>query len=177
MLVLLFNLCGYRLVIDYMQQQHDEKLTAQLDNEEYANEDLISIKTALSMPYYTATMDFERVDGSIRIDGVEYNYVKRRIINDSLELLCLPNTVKQKLQTAKSDFFKISNDLQRPESNKKAANIIKTALPEYCETLLSYSLRPLHAPKQKYPFSLFQFTPSRFALVQEQPPETMPLAA
>jgi hypothetical protein len=172
LLPLLFNLCGYRLLIDYLQQQHNEKLTAQLDKEDYADEDLISIKTALSMPYYTATMDFERVDGSIRIDGVEYNYVKRRIINDSLELLCLPNTVKQKLQTAKSDFFKISNDVQQPD-NKKNSNSAKPASPESCQALLSYHLSSLCSEKQKYPVSITPFTPSLLAAVQEQPPEAV----
>jgi hypothetical protein len=171
--VLLFNLCGYRLVIDYLQQRHDVKLTAQLDRAEYADEDLISIKTALSLPYYTATMDFERIDGSIRIDGVEYNYVKRRIINDSLELLCLPNTTKQKLQTIKADFFKISNDLQRPESGKKSANLIKSVLLEYCEALTSFSLQAVRMAKQKHLPSRIQFSSSLFALVQEQPPETI----
>lgn len=171
--VLLFNLCGYQWVIDYIQRRQDVKLTAQLDKDEYANEDLISIKTALSLPYYNASMDFERVDGAIKIDGVEYRYVKRRIVADSLELLCLPNTVKQKLQTAKSDFFKLSNDLQRPENSKKAANIVKTVLPDYCDALTTYILPSLLVEKQKHGFSMIQFTSFLFALTPEQPPETM----
>ena len=174
--VLLFNLCGYRLVIDYLQQRHDATFTAQLDNEEYNNADLISIKTALSLPYYNASMDFERVDGSINIDGVQYNYVKRRIVADSLELLCLPNTGKQKLQTAKADFFKITNDLQR-ENGKKSANIIKAVLPEYCDALLSYSLQALQEMQQKHRFSNTRFTNSLFAATPEQPPETMHFSA
>jgi hypothetical protein len=175
--VLLFNLCGYRLVIDYLQQRHTEELTAQLDKDEYADADLISIKTALSLPYYTATMDFERIDGSIRIDGVEYTYVKRRIINDSLELLCLPNPVKQKLQTAKADFFKLSNDLQRPESNKKAAAVIKTVLPEYCETPSPYHLQALPATKQNHRLAAVQFTSFLYMLAQDRPPETRRLSS
>lgn len=173
-LVLLFNLYGYQLVIAYLQQRHDVKLTAQLDQEQYADEDLISIKTALSLPYYNQSMDFERVDGSVKIDGVEYQYVKRRIVNDSLELLCLPNTVKQKLQTAKADFFKITNDLQRPEGNKKGANIIKTVLPEYCNALTLFNLPPPGTAQQNYSFFNTHITAFLFAHVQEQPPETMP---
>lgn len=171
--VLLFNLYGYQLLIDYMQQRHNVILVAQLDKDEYRNEDLISIKTPLSLPYYNRSLDFERVDGAIEINGVAYNYVKRRIINDSLELLCLPNTVKQKLQTAKSDFFKISNDVQQPENGKKAANIIKSVLPEYCNALTTYSLPALAAEKQAYALSLTPFTTSVFKLTPEQPPEAM----
>lgn len=173
--VLLFNLCGYRWVIDYLQQQHDEKLTAQLDNDAYRTEDLISIKTPLSLPYYTATPEFERIDGSVHIDGVEYRYVKRRIVNDSLELLCLPNTAKQKLQNAKSDFFELANDLQRPENGKKSNYTIKSVLPEFCDALTAYNLP---APPDATPTYLrpqTQFTSSLFTAPPAQPPEPMHL--
>lgn len=173
--VLLFNLCGYQWVIDYLQTRHDQKLTAQLDKDQYRDEDLISIKTPLSLPYYNAAADFERVDGSIQINGVEYKYVKRRIVNDSLELLCLPNPEKQKLQTAKSDFFKLSNDLQRTEGNKKSSNIIKTVLPDYCNALTAYNLQTLQTTKQKYTLLPNQALSSRAPQTPEQPPETMPL--
>jgi hypothetical protein len=173
--VLLFNLYGYQLVIDYLQQRHDVKLTAQFDKDEYDNNDLISIKTPLSLPYYSNTTAFERVDGAIEINGVEYKYVKRRIINDSLELLCVPNTEKVKLQTAKSDFFKISNDLQRPENGKKSVNIIKSALPEFCNALTAYNLPSLAAEKQKHVVSLTHLTSLLFTRTPEQPPDAMPV--
>jgi hypothetical protein len=173
--VLLFNLYGYQLVISYLQQQHDVRLTAQLDKDDYRNEDLLSIKTPLSMPYYNRSLDFERVDGSIRIDGVEYRYVKRRIVNDSLELLCLPNTTKQKLQTAKSDYFKIANDVQQPENgNKKAANIIKAVQPEYCNALTLFSFYTPRFTKQKHLLTNSIAFSSRYGTTPEQPPETMP---
>jgi hypothetical protein len=171
--VLLFNLCGYQLVFDYLQQQHEAKLTTRLDQADYADEDLISIKTALSMPYYTATMDFERVDGAIRIDGVEYRYVKRRIINDSLELLCLPNTTRQELQAAKTNFFKTANDLQQPEGNKKSNTSIKSVLPEYCNTVTAYTLPLPPGAKQKHRLFGTHLFSSLFDLKDAQPPEAM----
>jgi hypothetical protein len=172
-LVLLFNLYGYQLVIAYMQQQHEVRLTARLDKDEYRNEDLISIKTPLSMPYYNRSLDFERVDGSIQIDGAEYHYVKRRIVNDSLEILCLPNTVKQQLKTATSDFFKLSNDLQRTEGNKKAANIIKSVLPEYCDALTVYTLQPYEVAKQQHPVSNSSLYSTLYRYTPERPPQAM----
>lgn len=174
LLPLLFNLVGYQLLIGHLQQQHHKDFTAQLDNDDYADEALISIKTALSMPYYTATMDFERIDGSIRIDGVEYNYVKRRIINDSLELLCLPNAQKQKLQTAGSEFFKLANDVGN-EATKKSGNITKTAVPEYCEVLATYSFQSFPVLSQPHFGSSVSFISSCFTATPEQPPEPMRL--
>ncbi|HUQ96592.1 MAG TPA: hypothetical protein VM010_02935 [Chitinophagaceae bacterium] len=171
--VLLFNLCGYRWVFDYLQQQNDKNLVSQLDRQQYADEDLISIKTALSLPYYNASMEYERVDGSIRIYGVEYTYVKRRIVADSLELLCLPNTGKQKLQSAKVDFFKITNDLQRNDGQKKAVTILKTVVPDYCDAFPQYNFKLVEAGLPPHPVLPPPFLLSRFANVQEQPPETM----
>lgn len=172
--VLLFNLYGYQLVVAYLEQQNDTKLTAKIDKEDYTDADLISIKTALSLPYHNNSQEFERVDGAIEINGIACNYVKRRVYNDTLEVLCLPNTVKQKLQNAKSDFFKIANDLQRPEGSKKQASIIKNVLPEYCEALTFYKLQLFYAAKQKFPVLLTPCIPFQHTPVQEQPPETMP---
>ena len=170
LLPLLFNLVGYRLVIGFLQEEHHQNFTAQLDNDQYADEDLISIKTALSLPYYTATMDFERIDGAIRIDGVEYRYVKRRIVADSLELLCLPNTVKMELQSAGAEFFKIANDVDR-DGTKKSGNISKTVIPEFCETLAGYSFQPFAMLAQLYPPATSAFISSSFIAPPAQPPE------
>ncbi len=171
--VLLFNLWGYELVFDIWQQQQEVALTARLDRAEYADADLISIKTPLSMPYYTASMKFERIDGSIKIDGVEYRYVKRRIVADSLELLCLPNTAKQKLQGAKTDFFKLSNDIQRP-GNKKAGELVKSLMPDFYDASAVYTLAPCEtAAKNLVSFFHTRYT-TRTRGVAEHPPQTAP---
>jgi hypothetical protein len=172
--VLLFNLYGYQWVIDCIQSQKEQVLLTQLDKEEYADEDLISIKTPIALPYYTNSADYERIDGTIEIDGIAYNYVKRRVYNDSLELLCLPNTAKQQLQTAKSDFFKLSNGYPVSEGAKKAANIIKNILPEYCDMQTAFSLNPHTIISKSYaPFTV-HFLPQASMFRHEQPPEAMP---
>ena len=82
--MLLFNLVGYQLVIDFLQHRQTAILTARLDKEAYAEADLISIKTPIALPYYTNSAEYERIDGTIEMDGVAYHYVKRRVYNDSL---------------------------------------------------------------------------------------------
>ena len=104
--VLLFNFWGYRFMIDCLQDQQDISLNSQLDADQYNDQDLISIKTSLNLPYYTNSGSYERAYGSINVNGVDYEYVKRRVYNDTLELLCLPNQAKTNLQTVKNQFFK-----------------------------------------------------------------------
>jgi hypothetical protein len=174
--VLLFNLYGYQWVIDCIQDRKEQVLLTQLDKEAYQNEDLVSIKTPINLPYYTNSAAYERIDGTIEIDGIAYNYVKRRIFNDSLELLCLPNTARQQLQTAKADFFKLTNGYPASEGAKKVASIIKNALPEYCEDFTSFNLNTHFLIAKSYPGFYACFLPYAGSSKQDQPPESsMPL--
>ena len=173
--MLLFNLVGYQLVIDFLQHRQTAILTARLDKEAYAEADLISIKTPIALPYYTNSAEYERIDGTIEMDGVAYHYVKRRVYNDSLELLCVPNTAKQQLQTARADFFKLSNGYPASDGAEKAANIIKNILPEYCDTPTAFSLKPHIVVSKSYAGFVMRFTPQTCRIRHEQPPEAMPL--
>jgi hypothetical protein len=104
-----------------MEQRADKTLIANLDENNYSESDLISIKVpTVHFSYYVNSKDFERVDGKIEIEGVQYNYVKRRLFNDSLELLCIPNKTATQLKTAREEFFKLVNDLQHPGHARKA---------------------------------------------------------
>ncbi len=119
--ILLFNWCGYRLLTAYMESKADARFIAQLDNNNYDESDLISIKVpAAHLSYYTNSKEFERVDGQVEIAGIKYNYVKRRFVNDSLELLCIPNHTATQLQSARDEFFKLVNDLQHTGQSKKS---------------------------------------------------------
>jgi hypothetical protein len=133
--ILLFNWGGYRFVTDYLTNKADLRLEAQLDLDKYDEAALISIKIPTNLPYYTNTVLYERVDGSINIKGVEYKYVKRRIYNDSLELICIPNATKMGMQNARDDFFRLANDLVASNSNKKATgshgHAIKFSVQDY----------------------------------------------
>lgn len=118
--ILLFNWGGYRLFTGYLEERADSRLEAKLDQDIYNESDLISIKIPTNLPYYTASSEtYERVDGEIDIRGVSYKYVKRRLYNDSLELLCIPNVEKTGLQNAKDKFFRYANDLANDNTSSK----------------------------------------------------------
>lgn len=120
--MLFFNWFGYRILADILQQQADTQLEARLDQNDYDESQLIELRVTLNLPYQTNWADFERVDGEIEINGIHYKYVKRKVQDGQLVLLCLPNEAKMRLQTARDDFFKLVNDLQHPAQNKKSDN-------------------------------------------------------
>lgn len=111
---------GYRFVFNYAQQQSDQTFIANLDNDNYNEAELLTIKVPISIPYQNDRQNFERVDGEINYQGKFYKYVKRKIEDGQLVLLCLPDQNKMRLQSAKDDFFKTANDLVQNNQSKKS---------------------------------------------------------
>jgi hypothetical protein len=113
--LLLFNWFGYRLLVGYLQEQNRKALELSLDESNYDESQLISIKTQVThLSYYNASDQFERVDGSIEVDGVRYKYVKRRLFKDSAELLCIPDHAAMGLQSFNNNFFHFISGIQAP---------------------------------------------------------------
>ena len=121
LLVFVFNLFGYRLFVSFMVNNVDQSLEATLDQKNYNENQLISIKKPINLPYYNNTKNFTRAYGEVELNGVHYKYVKSRIYNDSLEMLCIPNTSKQQLLESKDKFTDVVFDLQK-DANKKSSN-------------------------------------------------------
>jgi len=97
-----------------MQHRASLRLAAKLDRQQYDESQLISIKVpATHLAYYNNSATFERVDGEIEINGILCQYVKRRIYNDSLEVLCIPNHTAMKLRMAGKDHLKLITDLEQ----------------------------------------------------------------
>lgn len=134
--MLLFNWVGFRFFSAFMEQRVNTRLEAQLDENNYDETDLISIKLpSVHLSSYSLAGQFERVDGEVTVNGVQYKYVKRRIFNDSLEYLCIPNEKGMQVLNARDDFFKLVNDLQHTGQGKKAANhtTVKNATVDYTD--------------------------------------------
>jgi hypothetical protein len=127
----LFNLIGYRVLFTYLQQRSDATMEASIDNNDYNQQDLITITVPLSMPYQLDQKDFERVSGEINVNGKVYKYVQRKVSNGELVLQCLPDENKMKLQSAKDDFFKFANDLNNSSKKSGNTNVAKNWLSIY----------------------------------------------
>lgn len=114
----LFNLTGYSLLLHYFIQRSDDNIVQQLDDNNYTDTELVELKVSMHLPYNTDWKEYERCNGQIEIEGVHYNYVKRKICNDTIYMLCIPNHDKTLLYNAKHDMAKEINDV--PSGNKKS---------------------------------------------------------
>lgn len=173
---MLFNGFGYRLVSNYFDQKATAHLVSLIDENNYNESELISIKTPINLPYYANNSTFERLDGEMEINGVVYQYVERRVYNDSVEIRVLPNQDRLHIKNAKESFDKLASDFDQKLTDKKSVPVNKSSVkvisfdyidqannwsltkiiprkmvigPHFDECLLSVCL-PIQAPPPKY---------------------------
>ena len=149
--IFLFNLAGYRWLITYLENKAIACLDETISNFAYSEAELISIKTPVTVPYYNNSSVFESADGEVNINGNYYRFVKHRIYNDSVELLCIPDHSRKDLMSTQDDYFKLVNDLQQNTSGKKRSHSgksleIKKILSDYDKGIWCQltTLLPLH---------------------------------
>lgn len=124
---MLFNAFGYRWVSNYFDQKSTAHFVSLIEENNYNESELISIKTPINLPYYANNPKFERVDGEMVIKGVVYQYVQRRVYNDSLEIRVLPNQDRLHIKNAREDFYKLAHELDQSGAAKKSIPIGKAA--------------------------------------------------
>ncbi|HXO77676.1 MAG TPA: hypothetical protein VN824_20625 [Puia sp.] len=130
---LFFNWVGYWLFISWFENHVESTLELKLDNDQYDASQLVHVKiSAGRLPYSNSSAGFERADGQVDIGPIHYRYVGKRLYNDSVEFLCLPDRETSRLRTARDDFFSLVNDLQNTghtkapgSSGKTGVNILK----------------------------------------------------
>jgi hypothetical protein len=170
--ILLFNWFGYRLLISVIETRADQQLEAQFDENKYDESQLISIKIPVRyLPYFSNSTSFERVDGQIEIKGIQYKYVKRRIYNDSLEMLCIPNHMAMKLQTAQNEFFKFSNDLQQEKKSGQYPHAAKYLSIDYYTPPIHFGIVGPHFIFEKKSLRYSPAITSCYFPTREQPPD------
>lgn len=160
---------------DFLQKVANKQLEASLDKNSYDESRLIVIKVAVHLPYQANWSYYERYNGEIKLNGVKYKYVKRKLANDTLYLKCIPNTKEMMLQTAKNDFFRLANNLLQNSNSKKATNttsIFKNLQPVFNEPSLGFDISfPFGSDQRNWIPSKPMHLLSIIHLSPEQPPD------
>lgn len=125
-LILAFNLCGYRFVLSVLQQKADIRLESRIDNHEYDESQLVEMRVKLDLPYQSRFTEFERHYGEINIDGKEYTYVKRKIEGDVLVLKCIANESREQLNKTAGNMARANSGQDQENNGKKQTTAIKS---------------------------------------------------
>ncbi len=172
LLILVFNFCGYKWALSYLEQKATIRLEQKLDAGKYDIHQLVEVKIPLNLPYYTDWSEYQTYYGEAELNGESYQYVKRKVVGDTLYLLCIPHTEKNDIQLAKADYFKVVNNLQHDGQQKgNQPSSIKLMLTEFLqhdETAYNYNSDNCQIPLNPCEISFAsQFNP----LTPAQPPE------
>ena len=154
----LFNLGGYQFLFSFLELKSSKAIVERLDGGDFADNELIEVKIPYPLPYAANQSSFERFDGEIDVNGVHYNYVKRKMVNDTLIILCIPNSVKTELAFAKSDLTAGLNAMQSDTPSGQKAPVGSTAKPftiECYSTANAFAFGLADTVEEKYyvPFS------------------------
>ncbi len=131
------------------------QLEATLDIDHLDTAQLILLRvSADALPYSNASEKFERFDGCIELGAARYRTVKRRLYNDSIEFLCIPDGSASPFSLAKDNFFRLVNDLQKsghskfpgPSGKTSPVNKIVWCDPWHFPDLYCFAVRPVLSP-------------------------------
>lgn len=171
--VFAFNVAGYQLLYNYLSDKSDKNLETALDANDYRDEDLITIKQPTNLPYYNDSKDFQRVNGEVEIEGVKYKYVKCRVYNGFLEMLCIPNRARMQIEQSKNDYAKVAHDFQQNDTQKKdgSQKSFNKSISEYEEQSMMTIDRSSTLVSTSYVLVKSVFEENRYFTTVEQPPD------
>ncbi len=129
LLLLLFNAFGYYLLFGYEQAQARRQAVQTL--QEIPESAFMVVKMLVSPYAHVEDRDFEYVEGEFKRDGKTYNFVKKRIVNDTLELYCLNNQRQDQLTTQFNDFIKENFLNGKTSQNTPTKQLFKSFLKDY----------------------------------------------
>jgi hypothetical protein len=116
---------GYRAWFYYAEKKADASMEARLDKDQYDENELVSVTIPLYNPYQLDQNSFERVNGEFNYQGKTFKFVKRRIVDGKLVLLCIPDTHKTILKKARTEFGNLTNDLAGNGRNGSRSSLQK----------------------------------------------------
>ncbi|MFT3701906.1 MAG: hypothetical protein QM802_06040 [Agriterribacter sp.] len=135
----LFNLGGYSFVFGYFIHQSEQHIAQQIDHHQYDEDELVALSIPVHLPYIPESSEFECVEGSVESNGVHYDYVKRKITNDTLYIMCLPNHKKAQLEKSQSKYSSEVNDFASNKKEKERASAKNNYSTEYHNIIFQYS--------------------------------------
>lgn len=126
---------GYKLFFYYQIKVADAIMQAKIETLKESDKSLFTVKIPIRLPYHTDWKDFESVEGEMIYENTTYKYVKRKVLRDTLILLCVNYLEKSLIQENSNDYFKKVNDLAADNSKKQVLKQTKDDFYQKSENL------------------------------------------
>jgi len=133
--LLLMNTLGLYGVLMGLRLQSAQNLGDRLDRNDYVDDETITLKIPVSLPYTSGSSMYERVDGEIEFNGEFFHLVKQKLQEDTLYVVCIKDRDSKQITQTLCDYVKTFSD--RSETSKNTAKIFQTILRDYLPVTLA----------------------------------------
>lgn len=118
----LTNIIGSYGIIANMESMHQDKISDELDADEFAGSNAITLRIPFSLPYSTFGDSYERATGKIQYDGQTYFMVKQKFHRDTLFIVCAKDLKSQEIRDAYKNLAASMTDTPGQNSSSKTVN-------------------------------------------------------
>jgi hypothetical protein len=115
----LFNFVGHKALMAFLHSKQNQIVENVIDKQSFAETELVTFNIPYPLPYAANWTEYESASGSVVINGIEYNYVQRKLANDTFE--------KTKLNAISGEIVKVltaSNSKSCKENNTPTGKYI-----------------------------------------------------
>lgn len=113
--------------MSWFQSRTTARWESRLDHDQFSTSQLVVFKVpATALPYSNSSPSFQRTDGDLQIGDIHYRYVRKRLYNDSIEFLCIPDGETGRLQKTRNDLLRLLTG--QPADHGKPSPSGKTSL-------------------------------------------------
>jgi hypothetical protein len=131
LVVFLLNTIGYYGVFVGLKISSRFAMREQFDSETY-NQEEVTFKIPLTLPYASNSNGYERIDGEFDHDGQVYRLVKQKLQSDTLYIICVKDQHTQKINQALADYVKSYTD--KPINTKQSTKTVTVFSKDYLST-------------------------------------------
>jgi hypothetical protein len=131
-LLLLFNALGFYGLFIGLRYKTTTDLVQRLDNHDYLEEETVTLKVPMAIPYHIDSEEYERVDGEIEHNGDFYRLVKQRLEKDTLYIVCIKDHDSKRIKQALTDYVKTFTD--KPSDAKNTGKFLTSFIKDFLPT-------------------------------------------
>jgi hypothetical protein len=119
LLLILLNTFGYYEVLVTIEKQNHHQAVAKIDENQNEISGNLLLKIPVSLPYSHNDSEYKRVYGEIIVEGQVYHYVKQKLYNDTLYVVCLKDVKSTAVRNAIADYSSKFSDQAKSERTHK----------------------------------------------------------
>lgn len=171
--ILAMNWLGYDLIVAAIQNNANKVFYSKIETGDFNALNLYEIKVDLQLPYATDWAEFEKIRGTIVVDGVVYNFIERKYENGFMIYKCLPNHRGTELQNARDYFQSLVYDMEKQDKKQDAPKPAATKKLNIETTVLAFHTYEFQSKYHLTPVTSFVSAEKLdgFGSIPSQPPE------